>query len=361
MKEGDIVRAHIQVQSKQQSGEVQKLSYRSRGPFVIVRDVGHGSFDVRPYKQPNAATRRYKGVDLYPLPPSIFPTELIDTIDQRYLNYEHSPIVSPLKKVLDVESYNHQWFHNKPKTAKGKSTDPTTPFIDTVQADAIMTSLIPSQKEMDKTIGVKEGEDPGACEIFEEEIHQSLHIPTLKHQISTEGGDKLFFIRFIPAETIRPKWYLVQIDLELTAKDPTCNPDEGIFNCAFLAKHPNDLKKSDERARWWPDWYKYSLCEDTGEIIYGQRTLIRPSTIPDSRQYVLWSTAVNLNNHETFIHGPFNFAELNQTNRTRNTVHRSDWTVLFEYCKKHSIMPPTLGANSQNVPCINRKKRKKPE
>ena len=99
---GDIVKAHVQVQLTQELGVVGKLSYQSREPFRIVTVLGHNSFGVKNWTNPTAATRKYKATELYLLPPSLFPSKPLDTLDQRYLNYENAPVVSPLKKPLQI-------------------------------------------------------------------------------------------------------------------------------------------------------------------------------------------------------------------------------------------------------------------
>ena len=131
LKVGDIVTAHVQVVSKSETGTVKKLSYKSQGPFKIIADKGYGTFEVQPYNKPQAATRLYKGIDLYPLPPAIFPTNPLDTADQKYLNYEHAPITSPLQKPLQIEGYNDLWFDSPPPTKTKHTTPPSsTPYID---------------------------------------------------------------------------------------------------------------------------------------------------------------------------------------------------------------------------------------
>ena len=170
---------------------------------------------------------------------------------------------------------------------------------------------------------------------------------------------KLFFVQFVPADTIRPKWFLIQIDMDLTEQDQTCNPSSGIFQCSFLAKHPKDTKKSDDRARWWPDWYKYHVCTDTNTMIFGKRTLIRPSTTPDPSKFILWSTPLNLTSPTTFLHRPFNFQPLTSTNRTHNLIHHNDWKVLHTTCLQHSLLLPTLQPTNLLTPNLNRNKRKR--
>ena len=81
---GDVVIAHIQVQSKLDNGKVGKFSYRVRGPFQIIEDLGSDSYHVKRYNDASAAVRKYKGTDLYLLSPAIFPSDSLDTMDVRY-------------------------------------------------------------------------------------------------------------------------------------------------------------------------------------------------------------------------------------------------------------------------------------
>ena len=119
---GDVVKAHVQVQSKLSTGEVGKLSYAARGPFTIVEDLGGDSYHVQRYNDRDSAIRKYKGTDLYLLPPAIFPSDPLDTMDVRYLNYSNAPIVHPLKKALKIEVYNDMIF-DKPPNLQSDSTD----------------------------------------------------------------------------------------------------------------------------------------------------------------------------------------------------------------------------------------------
>ena len=73
------MKAHIQVQSKLNNGEVSKLSYRVRGPFQIIDDLESDSYHVKRYNDSNSAVRKYKGTDLYLLPPAIFPSDPLYT------------------------------------------------------------------------------------------------------------------------------------------------------------------------------------------------------------------------------------------------------------------------------------------
>ena len=46
LKIGDVVKAHVQVQSRDKTGLVGKLSYRARGPYIITKDLVNNSFIV---------------------------------------------------------------------------------------------------------------------------------------------------------------------------------------------------------------------------------------------------------------------------------------------------------------------------
>ena len=109
-KVGDVVKAHVQVQSNSSKGDVMKLSYQARGPFQIKEVLDSDSYIVERYNSSSTSTRKYKGTELYMLPPALFPHDPVDNMDQRYLNFYHAPMASPLKRTLDIELYNDTYF-----------------------------------------------------------------------------------------------------------------------------------------------------------------------------------------------------------------------------------------------------------
>jgi len=190
-------------------------------------------------------------------------------MDQRYLNYENAPIVSPLRKPLGIEMYNTVHFHPQPpSTISTTENQPSSKIDEAAFQIHIPITLPPSTDSEHDTLAAQNQLDTTSIPI--ETLLESAHMnhPELQDAIET-SKDKLFFVKYIPAGTIRPRWYLVQIDMTATKElNPQWHCNSPYF-CVFLARHPSDKSKSDEFARWWPDWYRYSRCEKTQQIIYG--------------------------------------------------------------------------------------------
>ena len=106
LKIEDVVKAHVQVQSRDNSEIVGKLAHRAKGPFIITKDLGMNSFEVQRYGEPDLPVRKYKNTELYVLPPALFPSEVLDTINERNIDCKNASIVSPLLKPMRVELYN---------------------------------------------------------------------------------------------------------------------------------------------------------------------------------------------------------------------------------------------------------------
>lgn len=359
-KIGDIVKAHVQVQSKAAKGQVGKLSYQARGPFKIISDLGHQSFEVQRLDKPTSGTRKYKSADLYLLPPSLFPPEPLDTMDQRYLNYENAPIVSPLRKPLGIEMYNEVHFHPKPPNTTNLTENLPSTNID-IEAFKSHTHTIPqlpvtSTTTIPSTSNDKQLDWQAPIEPLTES--PAMHYIDLRNSIVI-STDKLFFVKYTPAGTMRPRWYLVQVDLVSTAELNPNWKETGKYFCVFLARHPTDKDKSDEFARWWPDWYRYSRCKVSQDIVYGDRVLFRPSVIPNSEKYIQWAEELDLTQPAVRLIGPFNFESTTTVNRTRNKVDKEQWLELFDICNELALFPPTSGSsNKHNISLKRTRKRK---
>jgi hypothetical protein len=279
----------------------------------------------------------------------------LDMMDQRYLNYENAPIVSPLRKPLGIELFNEVHFHPKPPTTTNVTTNLPSNSIDTIAFQSHENRGIPAT--LDRAyLRDPLCDDQTPIETLDEPF--SMSSVDLHTAINT-STDKLFFIQYTPAGTMRPRWYLVQIDLISTAE---LNPQwktTGKYFCVFLARHPTDKDKSDEFARWWPDWYQYHKCKTTQDIIYGDRVLFRPSVIPNSEKYIQWAEEVDLTQPAVRLLGPFNFERITSINRTRNKVHNEHWMSLFEICGELALFPPTSGSSNKHTLPIKKSRKRK--
>ena len=331
----------MQVQSRADTGLVGKLAYRGRGLFIITKELGNNSFEVQRYGEPDSAVRKYKNTELYLLPPALFPSEVLDTIDERYIDSHHAPIVSPLLKPMRVELYNDKWLQSPANPIPTRSTHVDLPSS---ELDAI--AFTPSIPTVDK-LHIN-GDIPPVIEHTTERLPPLVDAADL-HESITRSKDKLFFINYTPAGTMMHRWFLIQVDMESSA---TLQPDYAItstYYCIFLAKHSSDKRLSDEFSRWWPDWYKYSRDTVSNDIVYGDRILFRPNMSPDSTKYIQWADTITLRAASNILLGPFNFEAMSPSNRTRNKIAGIHWRSLHDICNNDGILPPTTGSLTFNA------------
>ena len=353
---GDVVKAHVQVNSNLNKGVVGKLSYQGRGPFQIKEILEANSYLVQRYNYPDGPTRKYKGSELYLLPPSIFPANPVDTVDQRYLNFQNAPILSPLKRPLQIDLYNEKFFPENSKHISNPSKDNPSCTID--HATFLPHTLAPSMPTTDSLFDSIDAIPPSVEP--SDNFPSPLPLPT---DMNVSDKD-LFFIQFTPSGTMRRKWYLIQIDIESTLELNPKYASNGELWCIFLARHPDDHKKSDEFSRWWPEWHRYTRCKTTNDIIYGDRILIRPTTIPCKDRFIQWSTLLSINGPDPVtLVGPFTFEPIDEYNRVRCKVHYDHWASLITTCAVHGILPPTVGAKVTHKitscrPCTHKKSKK---
>ena len=339
---GDAVTARVTVQSKADLGTVAKLAYKAKGPFQITAVLGADSYEVQKYGDPTSAKRKYKGIDLFLLPPVIFPSEPLETTDYKYLNYDYIPLIDPLQKFLSVDMHNDTYF-----STNGNNILREGPFQES-PVDVVASkwhNILPTVNEMH----IETNTTPPPLEIKLPLPSADPNDNTLLQQIQ-QSLDKVLFIKFLPRGMMRPKWYAVQIDMQATEEANPNFAHNNLYWCIFLMKHPQDKHKSDEFARWWPDWYRYTIDDKTKQVIFGQRVLIRPNMTPSSTTHVQWAELVDLTySTNTILEGPFNFQHRDISNATKNTIHTSKWNTLKSQCENQGLLPPTLGSSSSNA------------
>ena len=193
------------------------------------------SYLVARYGKESSATRKYKGCELYLLPPSIFPHNPIDTTDQRYLNFSHAPIVSPLKKSLQIELYNDTYFpSNYNHISKPSFNEPSCNLDDAVfQAHDSETNIPPASTLFESIKTAPPVIESHHCGTYITEFSPSIYL-----------SNKLFFVQYTPENTIRRRWYWIQVDMQSTQEVNADFATNVEYWCVFLSRHPHDEKKS---------------------------------------------------------------------------------------------------------------------
>jgi hypothetical protein len=202
---GDLVFVRVQVNSNAEINRAAKLSYHVRGPFRIVSRTAD-SYQVVPLHKPTATQLSYPGHMLSPVPPGILPCNPVDSPDFRYLKHGHAPLPNPLKRHLHIEQYNEVWFHEDPNPTDRPSY-PARTIQPAVLSDSLDVSPFPSPASMDT-------------------------LPTVNSQPPS----------FTPTGTVWPRWYLVRVDLLLTAANPVCTnrSTSGVYHVHCLLQHRSD-------------------------------------------------------------------------------------------------------------------------
>ena len=88
------------------------------------------------------------------------------------------------------------------------------------------------------------------------------------------------FIQYLSDDTIKPRWFLVQvnhIEAAILKMDPSTTGD---YYATFLSRHPDDNHLCDDVVCWWPEWYKYSV-NDENIPVNCSRMLFKPNRKPD--------------------------------------------------------------------------------
>ena len=245
LEPGHIIMARTAIQSNKRKEKFAKLCYAVRGPYQIIRTTGHGSYFVQKLHRPDAPELKTMAYDLYPLPPALKPCEPVDSTDTRYLNQSHEPIANPLKKSLHIELYNEKLFDKSLHTtippfrynhrSLKLSTEPVSPFPSIIELhnDTNTYPPLPLSEAVDDTLS-------------------SPPSPLTLHA-SLENTDCLFFIQYLPEDTIRSRWFLVQVNHIETSLLKMDSSTTGDYHVTSLSRHFDDKHLCNDVSRWWPE------------------------------------------------------------------------------------------------------------
>jgi hypothetical protein len=360
---GDRVMATVQVQSDASKSKVAKLSYQRRGPFEIVNHLGNGAYELRSLSRPDAATLKFHSASISPLPPGLLPCDPIDTSDLRYLNQDSTPVANPLRS-LEIQMYNDVWFEDKPKSHPppfdfSTSLQPVPPFASSPfpsVAELCDSHASPSPRSIPPPASVPsislapdtDNPDPFASPPISVVPPSAAQL----YDRIVASTDRMFFIQYLPEGTLRPRWYLVAVNLDCSQHQPasaTCR-HSGIYAVDFYCRHPDDRTSSDACARWWREWHRYSLDPNDATIIFGDQVLFRPNQNPSADTYITWSDVVPLADPSVALLGPFDLASSTPFSSdvcrrsSRQWVPLAIWQQLCCLCSSRGILLPSVSA-----------------
>ena len=169
----------------------------------------------------------------------------------------------PFGKNFDIESYNTSWFDDKPvsrppdflldNTFFENSAKKVKPLSETGENKSLIIPAESNEVGGDFETGIVVNPTEELLQIkYGSGIEEKMAIDSnTSNAILTsnidKSNDKLLFVRFTPANTLRPRWFLVQIVQQESDETPL---PLGVYFCSFFQKHPSDKNKSDDKSRW---------------------------------------------------------------------------------------------------------------
>jgi hypothetical protein len=318
-------------------GRVDKLTYAFTGPWRITALLKGASYKLEHCSTPNRKEKKHAS-DLSPYPLELIPFQPLDGSDTRY-GQLHKPITAHPFKEAGINGF-----------------DPIKPFkISTnfLTTDQLSQFHWPSLSELNddlspfpwsseeerhhylsgdtiSTLPVMYTGPPPSAPTYSTPTIPPLSI--LSRSI-IQSSDKLFFVSHSIGTNDAREWRLVQVALqESMSSYPSCLQD-GRFLVEFYISHPADSRYNAINTRFWLQYH--TLGELQSPLSTTDTHLIQPSdSLEDyaNRHKLLpFRKWVNLTHHDTFIHGPFDFATANGR-KTRDRISQPDWDVLKTHC-----------------------------
>ena len=106
---------------------------------------------------------------------------------------------------------------------------------------------------------------------------------------------------------------------------------DGRFLVNFYTFHPKDKLSNPINQCYWLDYHP--ICDVSDPLRQRTTHLLRPSANSPNyavaqglRPFQQWGRLTNL---DTFIHGPFDFAVVNNR-KSRNRISQENWTTLYK-------------------------------
>lgn len=366
-QQGNCVSIRVQHQSNASTNRVQKLEWDAKGPFAIVEVLGHDAYKVQPFGRPDLATRTYKTDQLRKLPPSIQPCSPLDTVDFRYLNLDRAPVLHPYQASLGISSYNHLWLDNDTTLTVNDDSQMPEPFSVTATNDHFVTlqelsaCLPDTDAARIDTSDKKSSPEPMSIDaspprpvVPSEPTVTTTSSDILSgealYQAITTSRDKLFFIRYIAEGTMTPTLQLVQVNLDSSnrSSETLGHRQNGIYYTEFLTRLLSDTSKTFDKSRWRTIWHEYT--DDNGTIVYSEhRREFSAGKVPDTSKYIAYADFIHLDQPDSYILGPFDFADPGNTatgrSRGRERLDEPTWKSLVSTLSLSDVPLPNLSSH----------------
>ena len=358
---GDSVFAKRAVKSNKKRGLVGKLMDAYTGPWSITSKLKGSSYGIK-HRDTGIESKRH-AAHISPFPDELLPFLPVDGPDNQY-----GQIHTPMKK-------------NPYQNAGLKGFEPCQPY----KTAAAMTLAVeeeiikfPTLAELnEECFEWEEGEedlvqdDESLCTVIEifaltrsqtasakrippppREAPPASTVPAIGPLTANilASRDKLFFIAHAIPGSDASEWALVRIDLQLSIKTHPTALQDGRFLAQFYTCHPADKRYNAANQRYWLEYLP--ILEAADPFRNKHTHLIRPSN--DSESYAVaeglrpFSRWVRLTNEDTYVSGPFDFADVNGR-RTRDRVPEAQWRILAKRTDLFSNEVPSLALPDYSV------------
>ena len=365
---GDIVFARRAVKSVKARGLVDKLQFAYTGPWKVAAILDGASYELEHVKTPTRREKKHAS-DLSPYPVELIAFEPIDGPDSRY-GQLHKPISA--KKFDEAGVYGFM-----PMSPYRTQDVWTTSGYIIPERGFRWPTLSDLNNELDWDLWASDLDCKRlrAAEMMEEDTQTSAPIfaadtapgpppappstlipaiPSLEalNAALTLSSDRLFFISIpIGTNDVR-EWRLVKLDYKVSARSTSCFTT-GKFRVDFLISHPADWRYNAVNQRFWIQYYKASDINHPDQS--SETHLVRPfgssetsDGYAEKNNLVRARTSVYLLHEDTFIHGPFDFAVVNNR-RTRDRISQVDWDVLAKFSHRFRNPVPRFDVPAYSV------------
>lgn len=291
----------------------------------------------------------------------------------RFLNQDRAPVLHPLKTSLGIDSYNHLWLGGA--ALPNPSASNRQPWV----TDA-RNPHFPTVSELDAELGADFAARPPHAPTDESALpapvtrraspRPSLRTPPTQARSPAAmlasiiaSRDRLFFVRYIAENTTNPRLHLVQASLENSANctETRTYDQDGKYYCEFLAQFSKDVNRPWNLSRWRMCWHEYKR-DHAGIIEYGARIEFPPRQTPNHDRYIAYADFLSLCDPNSFVFGPFNFADPEGPKGHRSSRDRlppSIWPDALKCFEKSDVPIPPLEIET-NQPSQPSRKRRRP-